>query len=185
MAHFIGLDLSIRSTGFASWSPDHERPVSGTWELAAGLEWTSRAYCRLQRNLMGLHRVEPITDILYEDSLPAERLHGHTNRETLKAAVGLTEHVESFAEAIGAKVRYTNQSTWRRHFLGAMKRGTKTPDLKRMAMERCRELGFEPTKHDEAEALGILDYEISLAGITPPWRMQHVLTEQLVGGGRR
>ena len=181
---FVALDLSIKSTGFACWEQGQERPVSGTWELAAGLQWSARAYVRLQRNLMDLHRVTPISSILYEDSLPAERLHGQTNRETLKAAVGLTEHVESFAEAIGAKVRYTNQSSWRRHFLGKMKRGTRTPDLKAMAMQRCRELGFEPRKHDEAEALGILDYDISLAGITPPWRMQHVLTTQMTGGRR-
>lgn len=164
--------------------------MSGTWELAAGIEWSARAYCRLQRNLMDLHLSakagggDGLTSILYEDSLPAERLHGQTSRDTLKAAVGLTEHVESFGEAIGCKTRYTNQSTWRRHFLGSMKRGTKTPDLKRMAMSRCRELGFAPGKHDEAEALGILDFDVHLAGLTPPWRMQHVLQAQMVGGRR-
>lgn len=179
--HFVALDLSVRSTGFASWSDGQERPVSGTWELAAGLEWAARAYVRLQRNLLDLHRVEPIGSILYEDSLPAEKLRGQTNRDTLKALVGLSEHVESFAEAIGCKARYTNQTTWRRHFLGSMKRGTKSVDLKAMAMARCRELGFEPRKHDEAEALGILDFEISLAGITPPWRMQHTLIQQFSG----
>jgi len=183
--HFVGLDLSVRATGWASWSQGQERPVSGTWELASALQWSARAYCRLQRNLMDLHRVEPITSILYEDSLPAERLHGQTNRETLKAAVGLTEHVESFGEAIGAKTRYTNQSTWRRHALGKMKRGTRTPDLKHYAMLRCRELGFEPRNHNEAEALLILDFDIHLSGITPPWRMQHVLTEQMAGGSGR
>jgi hypothetical protein len=51
-----------------------------------------------------------------------------------------------------------------------MKRGTKTPDLKAMAMSRCRELGFEPNGHDEAEALGILDYQLSVQGVIPPWR---------------
>lgn len=179
--HFVTLDLSVKATGWASWSPGQERPVSGTWELAPGLQWAARAYIRLQRNLADLHAIEPITDILYEDSLPAERLQGQTNRETLKAAVGLTEHAESFGEAIGAKTRYTNQSTWRRHFIGKMKRGTRTPDLKAYAMQRCRELGFNPLNHNQAEALGILDFAISLAGITPPWRTQHVLVSELGG----
>lgn len=188
---FVALDLSLLNTGFASWTPGHERPVSGIWHLCAGLEWSARGYVRLQRNLLDLHKAaklgdgDGITSILYEDSLPAERLQGQTNRETLKAAVGLTEHVESFAEAIGCKARYTNQSTWRRHFLGPMKRGTRTAALKDLAMQRCRELGFDPARHDEAEALGILDFEISLAGITPPWRVQHVLTAELVAGGKR
>jgi hypothetical protein len=177
--HFVALDLSLKSAGFASWSEDQERPVSGCWTLADGLSWAARGYIRLQRNLADLHKIKPITSIVYEDSLPAEKLHGQTNRDTLKALVGLTEHVESFAEAFGIKSRYTNQATWRRHFLGSMKRGTKTPDLKAFAMQRCRDLGFEPQKHDEAEALGILDYSVSLAGLTPPWRMQHVLMPEL------
>lgn len=181
MQHFVALDLSVKSAGWASWSEGQERPVSGCWTLAEGLQWAARAYVRLQRNLRDLHQVTPITSIVYEDSLPAEKLHGQTSRETLKALVGLTEHVESFGEAFGIKTRYTNQATWRRHFLGAMKRGTRTPDLKAFAMQRCRELGFEPSRHDEAEALGILDYQVMLAGITPPWRMQHSLVSQLVG----
>lgn len=179
---FVALDLSIRSAGFACWEPGQERPVSGVWELAPGLEWVARAFCRLQRNLMDLHRVTPITSLLYEDSLPAERLHGQTNRDTLKAAVGLTAHAESFGEAIGARVRFVNQSTWRRHFLGRMKRGTRTADLKHMAMQRCRQLGFSPTKHDEAEALGMLDYDVSLSGITPPWRFETALLPDLAQG---
>ena len=39
-----------------------------------------------------------------------------------------------------------------------------------MAMSRCREIGFAPLKHDEAEALGLLDYAISVEGIIAPWR---------------
>lgn len=182
--HFISLDLSMLATGFASWSPGQEQPVSGTWELAPSLDWSARGYCRLQRNLMDLHRVEAITSILYEDSLPAEKLHGQTSRPTLRAAVGLTEHVESFGAAINARTRYVNQSTWRRHALGPMKRGTKTPTLKHLAMERCKELGFAPRNHNEAEALLILDYDLHLAGIEPPWRLQHCLQTQMVGGAR-
>jgi hypothetical protein len=177
--HFVALDLSVRATGWASWSSGQECPVSGTWELAPALQWVARGYIRLQRNLADLHAVEAVTDILYEDSLPASALQGQTNRETLKAAVGLTEHVESFGEAVGARTRATNQSTWRRHFIGAMKRGTKTVDLKAYAMRRCRDLGFSPRNHNEAEALGILDFSLHLAGITPPWRMQHTLVSEL------
>jgi hypothetical protein len=57
----------------------------------------------------------------------------------------------SFAEAIGCRWRSVPIAAWRRHWIGKMPRGTKSPDLKRMAMLRCRELGFEVIKHDEAE----------------------------------
>jgi hypothetical protein len=51
-----------------------------------------------------------------------------------------------------------------------MPRGTKSADYKHLAMSRCRELGFDVIKHDAAEACGLLDYELSVEGIIPPWR---------------
>jgi hypothetical protein len=106
-------------------------------------------------------------------------LHGQTNAQTVAAAAGLAAHAMSFGEAIGCRYRAVSIVAWRKHFLGSMPRGTKTPDLKHMAMVRCRELGFEPAKHDEAEALGLLDHQLSLAGIVPPWRQAHVLQDQM------
>jgi hypothetical protein len=72
-----------------------------------------------------------------------------------------------------------NVATWRRHFIGPMPRGTKSPDLKAMTMKRARELGFSPVGYDEADAIGILDHQLHLDGITPPWRMANVLQRQL------
>jgi len=46
-------------------------------------------------------------------------------------------------------------------------------------MRRCKELGFEVQKHDAAEACGILDYQLSVAGILPPWRQEHILQTEL------
>jgi hypothetical protein len=42
-----------------------------------------------------------------------------------------------------------------------------------------RELGLEPRNDDESDACGILDYDLHIAGITPPWRMENVLQQQL------
>jgi hypothetical protein len=177
--NFLALDLSIRSTGFAMWKEGMALPVSGTWELASSVDWAARAFVRLHRNLMDLHRVEPIDDIVFEEAIPPFALHGNTNAKTLAAAAGLAAHVESFAEACGIRRRAVNLASWRRHFIGKMPRGTKTPDLKHMAMTRCRELGFDVQKHDAAEACGLLDYQISVAGIIAPWR-QGVLERQLL-----
>lgn len=154
------------------------KPVCGTWALGS-LEYRGRAFVRLHRHLMELHQVSPIDEILYEEPLSPGSLHGHTNVATLYLAAGLAAHVESFAEAMGIKHRPTHQATWRRHFLGSMPRGTKSADLKHMAMRRCRELGFEVIKHDAAEAAGLLDYQLSVAGILPPWRNSSILQEQM------
>lgn len=179
MRTWLALDLSIRSTGWALFSEGQDRPAFGTWSLADHIDWRARAYCRLHRNLMDLHRVSPIDHLVYEEPLSAGAVHGHTNVTTLEAMAGLAAHASSFGEAVGATHRAVNMATWRRHFLGKMPRGTKTPDLKAMAMARCRELGFDPAKHDAAEAIGLLDYELSIRGITPPWRVANLLTRQL------
>ena len=179
MATFLALDLSVRSTGFAIWSTGQAKPASGTWALADSVDYAARAYVRLHRQLLDLHRVSPIDEAVFEEAIPGAALHGHTNVKTLAAAAGLAAHVESFAEACGIRYRAVNLSSWRRHFIGKMPRGTKSPDLKAIAMRRCRDLGFDVNRHDAAEACGLLDYQVSVAGIIAPWRADVLEREML------
>lgn len=169
MSH-VALDLSIRSSGWAVWSPGQEKPACGTWELAPHIDYAARAFVRLHRNLYDLHRLEPIESLAFEEPPPTHMLRGQTNAATEAAKYGLIGHAMSFCEALGIPWRSVGIAAWRRHFIGAMKRGTKTPDLKFMTMKRCRELGFDAIKHDAAEACGLLDYELFIRGIVPPWR---------------
>lgn len=180
MPTFLALDLSVKSTGFALWSNGQAKPACGTWALAPSIDWAARAYVRLHRNLMDLHQLTALDDIVFEEPLPVLALKGFTNASTLAAAAGLAAHVASFAEAVGARHRPVNLSSWRRHFIGKMPRGTKTPDLKAMAMRRCRELGFDAIKHDAAEACGLLDYQLSVNGIIPPWRADNILQREMM-----
>ncbi|HET7255580.1 MAG TPA: hypothetical protein VFJ46_17625 [Xanthobacteraceae bacterium] len=180
MPTYVALDLSVKSTGFAFWSDGQAKPACGTWALAPGIQFAGRAFVRLHRNLMDLHKVNAINELVFEEAIPPFMLQGHTNAETVAAAAGLAAHCMSFAEAIGARYRPVGIAAWRRHFIGKMPRGTKTPDLKAMAMKRCRELGFDAIKHDAAEACGLLDYQLSVAGVTPPWRMENALQQELL-----
>jgi hypothetical protein len=174
----LALDLSVKSTGFALWNGG-DKPNCGTWELAGGITHAARAYVRLHRHLRDINDATPLDLIAYEDPLPPHSVHGQTSIDVLKASAGLAAHVQSFAEAMGIRHCGVHQATWRRHFLGAMPRGTKTPDLKHMAMQRCRELGFDPVKHDAAEACGLIDYQLSVEGIIAPWRETHLLQRQM------
>lgn len=178
MIAILALDLSVKSTGFAYWKEGEAKPVGGTWELAAGISHAPRAFVRLHRHLRDINDACPLDAVVFEDPLPPHSVHGHTSIDVLKASAGLAAHVQSFAEAMGIRHRAVHQARWRRHFLGPQPRGVKTADFKHMAMSRCRELGFEPIKHDEAEALGLLDYELSVEGILAPWR-QNPLQSQL------
>lgn len=178
MRTFLALDLSVKSAGFAIWSEGQAKPACGTWELAPSVDWAARAYVRLHRNLLDLHRLSPIDHLAFEEPIPPAKLKGFTNIDTLASAAGLAAHAMSFSEALGITWRSVNLASWRRHFLGKLPRGTKTPDLKAMAMRRCRELGFDVQKHDAAEACGLLDYHLSIEGIVPPWRATFVLERE-------
>lgn len=176
---YVALDLSVRSTGWAMWSKGQALPACGTWELAPHIDYVARAFCRLHKHLLDLNKLEAIEELVFEEAIPAHMLHGRTNAATVEAAAGLAAHAMSFGEAIGIRWRSVPIAAWRRHFIGSMPRGTKSPDLKAMAMKRCRELGFDAIKHDAAEACGLLDYQLSVAGILPPWRADNVLQRQL------
>lgn len=167
------LDLSKVSTGFAVWGKGDERAYSGTWQL--GSEYTSRGkvYLKLHQNLAELHSLHLFDALFFEEAINAAKLQGHTNAETIKLAGGLGSHAESFGEAYGLRiVREVNQSTWRRDFLGKLPRHLRSTDLKQMAMDRARHLGFRPQRHDEAEAIGILDHACLALDLTPPWAAQ-------------
>lgn len=183
--NWVALDLSVRSTGWAMWEPGQERPAFGTWELAPGIEWVARAYVRLHRQLLDLHRLTPIDVLVFERAIPAHKLQGHTNAETLEAAAGLAAHAMSFAEAIGARWRPVEIADWRRHWIGKMPRGTGTPDLKHFSMKRCREMGWDTLKHDAADACGLLDFQLTLDGADRPWADQLTFAEQFAPKPKR
>lgn len=179
MLSVLSLDLSIKSTGFALLCGGEAKPVFGTWELAGDVQHAPRAFVRLHRNLKDLNDATPFDVVAYEDTLPPYMLRGHSDAATVKALAGLAGHVESFCAAMGIRCRAVNQSTWRKHFIGSMPRGTVSSDWKHLAMTKCREFGLEPAKHDAAEAIGLLDYQLSVEGIAPPWRQEHLLQRQL------
>lgn len=172
----LALDLSKRSAGFACWGEDDPRPVSGTWTLGSEFTSPGRTYGKLHENMSGLHMVGPIDAVFYEEPLDPRFLSGTTNKDTVAVLFGLAAHAESWADAMGCRIiRCVNQVTWRRHFLGPMKRprderGKQIAiDWKGLAIERCNALGFKPAKHDQAEAIGVLDYACDSLGMAMPW----------------
>ncbi len=146
-----------------------------------GSEFTSagQVYGKLHQTLSDLRMVCRFERIFYEEAINPAALSGHTNIDTLRLLSGLAAHVESFAYATGCRVQAVNITTWRRHFIGKMARGTKSKDLKDYARERCRQYGWKPQTSDEADALGILDYACDAVGMVPAWRDGEVLRQPL------
>ena len=175
----ISLDLSKRSAGLTGWD-GKSQPVVLTKELGSHLTGPGMVFARLHGVINDLNMVIGGADAIYcEEPLQPQALAGHTTFETIYLAYGLHAHAASYAEAKGIRFHPVNQSVWRRHFLGAMKRGTKRVTLKQYAIERARQLGFTPRNDDEADAIGILDYACDREGIVPDWRANEVLRPPL------
>lgn len=166
----LALDLSKRSAGWACWGPDDGRLASGAWVLGSEFTSTGATFAKLHQNMSELHSVGPIDAVFYERPRHLDAFNQQSDANAHMLAVGLAAHAESWGEAMGCRViRDVHMATWRRHFLGKMPRATKSADLKDYAMERCRQLGFKPAKHDEAEAIGILDYACDALQLSVPW----------------
>jgi hypothetical protein len=180
----LGLDLSKTSTGYAVWGPGDARPHSGTWELGSAFTSRGLVFAKLHQNMSDLNRLGKIDAIFFEETIHPAKLQGHTNIDTLRVLSGLAAHAESWGEAMKCRAIYAvNQSTWRRLFLGKLPPHMRSSDLKDMAMRRARQLGFHPTKHDQAEAIGILDFGCEQLGLSPPWRVQGGLLSPLAVAG--
>lgn len=177
----LALDLSKASCGWALFSPGLEKPACGTWELGSDITSAGMVFLRLHQRINEIHTVTPLDAVIYEKPRHLDGFNQHSHEASHFLMVGLAAHVDSYCEARSIrKVRHVNQTTWRKHFLGPMKRGTKSATLKGFAIERCKQLGIIPGKHDAAEAVGILDYFLHLERITPPWRAEQVFTKPLV-----
>lgn len=177
----LGLDLSKRCAGFAVWGPEDERPHSGFWELGSEFTPRGRVFAKLHQNMSDLHQLGKIDAIFYERPLQVGS-EGHTNADTLNLLIGLAMHAESWGEAMGCRIiKDVHQATWRRLFLGKLPRGMQSTDLKDMAMKQARRMGFRPIKHDQAEAIGIMDFGCEQLGLSPPWRAQSGMLAQMAG----
>lgn len=176
----------MRSAGWATWSPADAGPASGVWVLGSEFTSLGGTFGKLHQCMSEIHMLGAIDAVFYEMPLNLGPGAGITNQRTIDVLHGLAMHAESWADAMECRmIRAVNQSSWRRHFLGGIKR-PRDPrtgkqikvDLKGLAMERCGEFGWKPAKHDQAEALGILDYAADAVGFTPPWRHAVPLVKQ-------
>ena len=196
---YLALDLSKASTGWALWRPGTDGPRYGHWQL--GSEYTSEGgvYAKLHRNMSDLHKVEPFDRLYFEEPINPGHLSGNTSIATIWLLSGLAAHAQSFGHIKRCRlIKAVNVERWRKDFIGDMvvrevKAGTRckrkqgdtkassTDTLKKLVIERCRQLGFSPKKNDEADAIGILTYAILLDGVTPPWLARETLRPQLTG----
>lgn len=191
------LDLSKSSTGWAVWESGWEKPRYGHWQLGSEYTTNGGVYAKLHARLNDLWKLCHFENLYYEEPISPAHLQGGTTIQTIWLLCGLASHTESYGHARRCRiVKAVNVERWRKDFIGQVansdakadarrrkktgeKRASARDTLKALTIARCRQLGFEPRKNDEADALGLLDYSLEIAGITPPWRAGEVLRPPL------
>ena len=167
----LALDMSKTRTGWAFWSDGLAQPVYGSFPLGDEFTPFGKVFAKLHMELSDLHQTLGFDAVRYEQPADTQHFDRKTSFDVPFVLMGIAAHAHSFCAAKQVRrCEWVPASTWRRHFIGTMKRGTKKMDLKDFVQARCRELGMKPRNDDEADALGILDYDLTFAGITPPWR---------------
>jgi len=183
MANILALDLSKWSTGWAVWSDGDNNARYGHWQLGSEFTSDGGVYVALHRRMSELCQLCAVEHLYFEDPIHPAQLQGGTNINSLRLLSGLAAHAESFAEAMRFRsVNRINVMSWRGDFIGKQPRGTKRTTLKDLTIERCRQLGFQPRRDDEADALGILTYASLVRGLMPPWLAGETL-RPILGAG--
>lgn len=162
------LDQSLSSTGFALLDEGQRAILSGAWPLCDGEANRAEGFRQFWGHLDRMHKGHPLGTIVYETP-PL----GTVNKGAAQifGKIGLVAIAELFACSRGIAIRGYPPQSWRGTFFSKAERAAlKGKDWKRPAIERCRQLGFDPVTHDEAEAIAILDHHLLKLKITPSWR---------------
>jgi len=139
-------------------------PESGAVKLPDTGRDIGRFLAVYDRWLVKMLREYGIDTVVYEEPI------GTKNLQVSMKLQNLAGHTEYRCRLESVKYYSVPIQTWRKHFIG---RGTGFKRLKlnpkEMAIAACLERDWNPATHDEAEALGILDYVFAKMELPKPW----------------
>ncbi|UYO50307.1 hypothetical protein KQX64_06955 [Rhodopseudomonas palustris] len=97
--------------------------------------------------------------VVFEAPMTPDQLHGHTNINSIRQQIGLSETVD---ELLFDKfdVREAKVTDVRRFFLGTTR--MKREDAKARTTYQCRRLGWKPCDDNAADALALWSYQCAI-----------------------
>ena len=161
----LALDVALRRTGWAVGSPGMNRPYWGVYETAG--DWSGREGARLhdwRRFLERQIEEHRITCIAMELPFIDARAFNFDGTTAVLQMQGMALEI-----AHARRIRATGVAiaSWRSHWIGQgvapkhLEQKERKPWLKEQAMRRAADRGWYTEHHDEAEALGIMDYALA------------------------
>ena len=153
----LALDLAT-TTGWAFGKPG-AKPTFGHITFAKPGSSRARIYRAFRTWLEDRWNVRDAQPdlIVFESAALPMLMQGRTNADTIKALIGLTEHLEEFCYQ-NIELREASVQQVRAHFIGA---NIKSALAKPATVERCRQLKWMVETDDEADALALLDYQLA------------------------
>lgn len=161
----LALDIAKHRTGWAVGSPGMNRPWWGTYNLAG--DWDRHEGLRLHQWRTFLEAKIEERAITY---IAIERPFIDTGDFDWNATMPILQMwgiALELAHARGIRCGVISIQSWRSHFLGTAKapaglsKAKRTDALKDMATRRAAARGWLTQYHDEAEALGIMDFALA------------------------
>lgn len=161
----MALDIAKHRTGWAVGAPVWPRPhwgvheLDGAWDGREGLclkAWRSFLINQIARHGVTYMTVEQfmidMRDFNFNGTVPIAQMHGI---------------VLELCEERSIKVGRASIASWRKRFLGTavapagMPSKLRTDWWKKQAVTACTDRNWYVTHHDEAEAIGILDFTMA------------------------
>lgn len=160
----LGLDQSMRASGWALGAPDLDRPQFGVWRDVYWFDEADRdidSHLLLFRDrLRMMIKKQHVTHVACEQTLIVQ---GRDARDTIRATQWLECMIRVECADCGVDFYQANINDWRLAFLEISRSelGTMNRDgFKAAAVDKCQELGWGAISHDAAEACGIMDYRL-------------------------
>jgi hypothetical protein len=143
-------------TGWALGNPG-EQPQSGVIRFGARGTTHGQIAAEAIAWLVELLSEMKPTQIVFEQPLPPNFTGGHTTLNTAIVTMGLPFMMQGIAYKLGLfNVEAVRVSDVRTFFIGS---NMKSEEAKRLTVERCQSLGFDPKDDNEADALALWCYQ--------------------------
>lgn len=168
----LALDVAKNRTGWAIGSPAWPRPFWGVFELSGQYEGNEGRHLHRWRQFL-IDKIENqhITYVAIEAAFIDTKDFDWRGSEPQIKMHGIAEQLLVERGIQGGRASI---AAWRKRFLGTCKtpagitrKRDRTEFWKKAALHQCVARGWYVTHHDEAEALGIMDF--TLAALSPEY----------------
>ena len=181
----LALDLAT-VTGWALHEEGQALPFFGTLRLPYTPDECGPPMAKLRDFLDEKHAIWKFTEVVFEaQHIPMPKWDKVKKKwvqmldmRTVYKLISLGSMIELWCQdnGIGDRCYQVHIATWRKHFIGEGNLKRDAAKIKCMAV--CQNLGWNTVEEDAAEAMGILDYYLSIKpNYDRPWR------DRMLAGG--